>query len=238
MNHTEKHGYAFVLDSICDLDWTDLTEEEFVDVAWAYYFFSIQFRENLAVARGLFPDDCKLRQLEREECTTDNLSPWPGVAVAGEKMNHDEFMRRILLLTSISEEKRRSFEAAGKRYLDGVRATNPVARALSIASYEDGGLERVFRAFLRAPEWNNPTIKAFRHFLVQHIGFDGDPEQGHGALARHLVPDDRILPLWRGLKYLLVTFVPSLESQDQGGNSADDTGCRDAASYAGQVMTG
>jgi hypothetical protein len=210
MNYMVGHLYTLSVDRICDLDWSDLSEQEFIDVAWAYYFFSIQFRENLTITCELFPNDPKLRQLEHEECATDNLSPWPGVAADGEKMNHDEFMHRLLQLSPISEAKRQAFEAEGARYLDEVRATDDVTRALSIASYEDGGLERVFRAFLRAPEWNNPTLKAFRHFLTEHIRFDNDPDQGHGALSRHLAPDDRILPLWLGFERLLVTFVPTL----------------------------
>lgn len=210
MNYMVQKLYTLSVDRICDLDFSDCTESEFIDVAWAYYFFSIQFRENLMITCALFPNDSKLQQLEHEECATDNLSPWPGVAAEGEKMNHDEFMRRLLQLSPISEAKRRTFEAAGARYLDEVRATDDLTRALSIASYEDGGLERVFRAFLQAPEWNNPALKAFRHFLTEHIRFDNDPDQGHGALSRHLAPDDRILPLWLGFERLLVAFVPTL----------------------------
>jgi hypothetical protein len=61
-------------------------------VASAYYFFSIQVREDLEVARQLYPNDDRLLQLEEGECSTDNLSPWPDVAGEGEKLNHDEFM--------------------------------------------------------------------------------------------------------------------------------------------------
>jgi hypothetical protein len=210
MNYMVQNLYTLSVERICDLDWSDLTEQEFIDVAWAYYFFSIQFRENLTVACELFPLDSKLQQLEHEECATDNLSPWPGVAANGEKMNHDEFMRRLLQLSPISDEKRCAFEAQGARYLDEVRATDDLTRALSIASYEDGGLERLFRAFLQAPVWNNPALKAFRHFLTEHIRFDNDPDHGHGALSRHLAPDDRILPLWLGFERLLFAFVPTL----------------------------
>jgi hypothetical protein len=210
MNYMVQNLYNLSVDRICDMDWSDLTEQEFIEAAWAYYFFSIQFRENLTIACKLFPNDAKLQQLEHEECATDNLSPWPGVAANGEKMNHDEFMRRLLLLSPITDEKRCTFEAQGARYLDEVHATDDLTRALSIASYEDGGLERVFRAFLRAPAWNNPALKAFRHFLTEHIRFDNDPDQGHGALSRHLAPDDRILPLWLGFERLLLAFVPTL----------------------------
>jgi hypothetical protein len=125
-------------------------------------------------------------------------------------MNHDEFMWRLLQLAPIDEARRLAFEEAGARYLADVREMDPFTRAVSIASYEDGGLERIFRAFLRAPEWNNPALKAFRHFLSEHIRFDNDPDQGHGALSRHLAPDDRILPLWQGFEQLLVTFAPGL----------------------------
>ena len=95
MNAT-AFAYPAVIDDICGLRWSSLSSEEMVDAAWAYYFFSIQFRESLKAARSLYPDDEKLMQLEREECDTDNLSPWPGVTVRGERVNHDEFMRRVL----------------------------------------------------------------------------------------------------------------------------------------------
>ena len=81
---------------------------------------------------------------------------------------------------------------------------------MALASYEDGGLERVFRAILTAPDWNGPLQQAFRHFLTKHIRFDSDPDQGHGALCRHLTPDDRVLPLWAEFKQMLIEAVPRL----------------------------
>ncbi len=105
-----------VVNEIYHLKWQELTEDELLDAAWAYYFFSVQFRENLQIARRLYPDDVNLRQLEREECGTDNLSPWPGVATAGEKMDHDEFMRRLLQLSDMTEQRRQRLEALGREY--------------------------------------------------------------------------------------------------------------------------
>ena len=82
---------------------------------------------------------------------------------------------------------------------------------MSIASYEDGGLEAVFTAMLTMPNWDDPGVDAaFRHFLSEHIRFDSDPDAGHGALARHLQPDDRIEPLWTAFRDLLVAFAPGL----------------------------
>jgi hypothetical protein len=202
-----------VIAEICDLNWANLTPEQSIDTAWAYYFFSIQFRENLQTACALFPDDSSLRHLEREECNTDNLSPWDGVAVAGEKLNHDEFMRRLLHLSPIPEDRQFRFEANGRRYLDEVRSIDADARARSISSYEDGGLEQVFRAMLHMPESDDPALNAFRHFLSEHIRFDSDPDQGHGALSRHLRADDRILPLWTAFLHLLVECVPELDQK-------------------------
>lgn len=198
------------------MDWGKLSRSELETVAQAYYYFSIQFRESLEVACDLYSGDDKLQHLKREECDTDNLSPWPGVAAPKERMNHDEFMRRALLLSPIDPEARATFTAAGQRYLETVRATSAEARARSIASYEDGGLERVFTAFLKAPHWEGEMLAAFRHFLVEHIRFDSDAEQGHGALSRHIIPDDRILPLWMAFRDLLVELVPALRM------SADD----------------
>ena len=205
-------GFAFeqVIDDICELKWNELSQEELISVAWAYYYFSVQFRECLEIARKFYPDDERLLQLDQGERDTDNLSPWPGVAAPGEKMNHDEFMRRTLELTTIPESRRRALAARGQAYLTKTRAIDGKTRALALASYEDGGLERVFGAILTARHWDGPLLKAFQHFLAEHIRFDSDPDQGHGALCRHLPPDDRVLPLWAEFKQMLIDAVPQL----------------------------
>lgn len=202
--------YERVIGDICDLKWSRLDREDLISVAWVYYYFSIQFRENLEIARNLYPDDDQLLQLDHGERDTDNLSPWPGVALPGERMNHDEFMRRTLMLTTIAESRRRGLEAIGQSYLAGVRTMDRMSRALSIASYEDGGLEKVFRAILNARHWDTALLEAFKHFLTEHIKFDSDPEQGHGALCRHLMPNDRDLPFWAAFKQILVEAAPGL----------------------------
>jgi hypothetical protein len=204
--------YRRVIDEICDLNWPALTRSEMTSVAWAYYFFSIQFRENLEIAIELYPDDSKLAHLKEEECDTANLSPWPGIAERGERMNHDEYMRRALALVPIDQEQAAYFTAVGQAYLADIRRLDPVSRALSIASYEDGGLEKVFRAILRFRHWDAALLEAFEHFLQEHVRFDSNPDQGHGALSRHLAPDDRVLPLWDAFKDILLTCVPRLSS--------------------------
>ena len=209
--------YQKVVDEICRLKWQALSSEDMTSVAWAYYFFSIQFRENLKTARDLYPHDGKLRRLEEEECDTDNLSPWPGVAHSGEKMNHDEYMRRTLDLTPIDGKLSQRFEAIGQSYLAMTRKLDPAVRAASIASYEDGGLEKVFKAILEFSQWDNPLLQSFEHFLAEHVRFDSDPEQGHGALSRHITVDDRVLPLWGGFRQLLVTCVPNLSREHETG---------------------
>src|SRR5580704_5777615 len=141
---TTKPYYQQAIDEICNLNWTKLTEEDIIRVAWAYYHFSVQFRECLEIARKMYPDDERLLQLDHGERNTDNLSPWPGVAATGEKMNHDEFMRRTLKLTEIPGERRRSLAAIGQAYLTKTRAIDRNSRASALASYEDGGLESVF----------------------------------------------------------------------------------------------
>jgi len=127
-------------------------------------------------------------------------------------MNHDEFMRRTLKLTAISEGRRLRLQVIGETYLATVRAKDKISRAFSIASYEDGGLEEVFKSILTARYWDGPVLQAFKHFLSEHIRFDSDPEQGHGALCRHLIPDDRILPLWSAFRQMLVEAAPVLTS--------------------------
>ena len=84
---------------------------------------------------------------------------------------------------------------------------------MSLSSYEDEGLPRVFSAMLQAPDWDEPSLGAFRHFLVQHVALDSN---SHGALCRHLVADDRILPLWTAFQSLLVDAGQKLGPDGQG----------------------
>ena len=205
-------GFQPVVEEICCLDWEQFTQDEMTAVAWAYYFFSIQFRECLEVALSLHPDDQQLRRLDREECSTANLSPWPGVAEANEAMNHDEFMRRTLTLSPISPAVQSKLRDAGERYLTTTRAMDGYYKAMTIASYECGGLEAVFSAMLRAKHWDTPLLASFRHFLKKHIAFDSDPEEGHGALIQHFLPDARIRPMWVAFRDLLLVAVPNQAS--------------------------
>jgi hypothetical protein len=197
-----------VIDSICRMAWNQLDSDEVMRVAKAYYYFSIQFRENLEIARARHPEDTKLAELYEGECDTDNLSPWPGVAARGERMDHDEFMRRLLEFHPAGSDDR--LTDAGLTYLDKVRSIDNAQRAASIASYEDGGLSRIFSAMLRAPHWYGKGQGAFRFFLEEHIRFDSDDGAGHGSLSRHLALDDRILPLWTAFRDLLAIAVPKL----------------------------
>jgi hypothetical protein len=204
----DRFAFRKIIDEIFEMAWNELDSDEVMRVAKAYYYFSIQFRENLEIACALHPGDPKLAELWRGECDTGNLSPWPGVAAAGERMNHDEFMRRLLKFHPVDHDDRLS--EAGIAYLETIRRIDDVARAASIASYEDGGLSSVFGAMLRAPHWYGRGQRAFRFFLEEHIRFDSEDGAGHGSLSRHLPVDDRILPLWTAFRDLLAIAVPKL----------------------------
>jgi hypothetical protein len=209
-NIAARFVFDSVIDGICRMAWDQLDGDEIMRVAKAYYYFSVQFRENLEIARAQHPDDAKLAALWQGECDTDNLSPWPGVAAPGERMNHDEFMRRLLDFHPAGRDPR--LTEAGIGYLERTRQVGKLARAASIASYEDGGLSRVFGAMLRAPHWHGKGQRAFRFFLTEHIRFDSDDGAGHGELSRHLPVDDRILPLWVAFRDLLTTAAPKLSA--------------------------
>jgi len=204
---------------ICGLNWVDLTQPDVVSVAWAYYYFSIQFRENLQIACMLFPDDPKLARLKLEECDTDNLSPYPGIALAGEKLDHDEFMRRALALSPVPDTTN-PFHVPGEQYLREVRAINPEMRALSIVEYENGGLQRLFNSILETPCYDDPLVRAFRFFMTEHIRFDSDPIEGHGALSRHITGDGNIKPLWDAFRRLLLACTPNLQPRKLAACSA------------------
>jgi len=196
---------------ICNLNWSALSADELRDVAWAYYHFSVQFRENLEIALELLPADEDLLELDRGERDTDNLSPYPGVTEPGERVNHDEFMRRALRLTAVDTVRRGRLEQIGATYLARVRGLDWRTKASSMASYEDGGLERVFKSMLRAPDWTGQTLMAFRFFLERHIEFDSDPVNGHGSLCRHLAPTEGVRDLWAAFKESLVAAAPALQ---------------------------
>ena len=196
--------------SIVNFGWRNLSEAEMISATWAYYFFSVQFRENLELATEFFPEDNNLRKLLGEESDTDNLSPYPGIAVPRERLDHDAFMRRALDLAPVTAAQRHDYEQAGARYLARVRDIEPITRALSISSYEDGGLEQLFIAMLTAPDHDHPTLRAFRYFMVQHIAFDSDPAQGHGQLSRQLPPSEDVVELWVAFQNILLELTPRL----------------------------
>jgi hypothetical protein len=204
---TKANRYSKVVDEIKCLNWSDLTCDELMAACAAYYYFSVQFIEAVDIACALYPSDRKLVELRHGECDTDNLSPYPGVAKPGEKINHDEFMRRTVAMSSLDRDARSRIESLGGAYLAEVHQFDPVTRAMSLSSYEDGGLEKVFGAMLTAKDWDEPSLGAFRHFLVEHIKLDGGE---HGGLCRHLVADDRILPLWEAFRDILVAAAPRL----------------------------
>jgi hypothetical protein len=204
----EEYVFEHIIDQICRMPWEKISNHEVLKIAKVYYYFSIQFRENLTIACQLFPRDENLKKLYREECDTDNLSPFPGITGVGERVNHDEFMKRLLLLQPVQQEP--VLEQAGMAYLLQVRQIDAAVRARSIASYEDGGLYNVFSAMLRSPRWQGAGQQAFQFFLEQHIKFDTAVEGGHGALSRHLGRNDDILPLWVTFKDLLMTAAPIL----------------------------
>jgi hypothetical protein len=215
VNQLPKFRFDKIIERIGDMSWEELGNREMLAVANAYYYFSVQFRENLQIACWLYPDDWKLRALHEEECDTDNLSPWPGVAEAGEKLDHDEFVRRSLLLEPL--DRADHLRRAGLAYLTTIRGMDTLARAKSIASYEDGGLSKVFLAMLRAPFWEGRALQAFRFFLEQHIRFDTADGGGHGSLSRHLSPDDAIAPLWQAFEELLLNAAPRLAAGRRNG---------------------
>lgn len=202
-----------VVNEICSLNWRSLSADELTDVAWAYYFFSKQFCQNVGIARVLFPDDQRLVELDAGERNTDNLSPFPGVVGPGEKADHDEYMRRTLMLSPIEESRRRRLEVIGNNYFDVVYSIDSVTRACSLATYEDGGLENVFKAVVQAQHWNTPLLQSFKHFLVGHIALDSNPETGHGSLCRHIAPTNDVVRLWAAFRDALVAAAPNLKTK-------------------------
>lgn len=209
MADEDHDDFERTINDICNAQWEFATVEQLLNICHIYYYFSVQFRENLEIACQLYADDVNLKRLFKEECNTDNLSPWRGIARPAEKLDHDEFIHRALLL-----EPRRLhhivLDEIGRHYLEKIRKIDLLSRVKSISSYENGGLQRVFLSILRAPRWDGPILEAFRFFLLKHVEFDSRAEGGHGSLCRHLVPDCSVAPVWRAFKDLLGAAVPEI----------------------------
>jgi hypothetical protein len=212
-------GYKKIVDEICGLRWSEIDRNELLAVSQACYYFSVQFCETVKIACRLHPFDHLLAELREGCCNSDGLSPYPGVAEPSEKLNHSEFMRRVQAMSSLDRETRARVERLGAAYLAEIRRTAAETRVRSLPSYEGGGLERIFSAVLRARDWDEPSLAAFRHFLVGYIDLDSDPDIGHGALCRHLVPDDGIVPLWRAFRDLLIQVTPGLAAEPAAPDS-------------------
>lgn len=225
-------GYQTIVDEICHFRWSEIDRSELLAVSQACYYFSVQFCETVEIACRLHPFDHLLAELREGRCNSDDLSPYPGVAEPSEKLNHGEFMRRVLALSSLDRETRGRIERLGAAYLAEIRRTGAETRVRSLPSYEDGGLERIFSAVLRARDWDEPSLAAFRHFLVGLVDLDSDPDFGHGALCRHLVPDDRIEPLWRAFRDLLMQAAPGLATHPAAADGVPVTRARALAARA------
>lgn len=207
MNIQVVNRYQSVINEIEQLKWDSLLSAELMAVCRAYYYFSRQFVEAVHIACELYPTDERLMELRAGECNTDNLSPYPSVAAPGEKMDHDLFMMRTIEMASLDPSEKRRIDKLGHDYAAAIEPADSMTRAMSLSSYEDGGLEIVFEAILRAPDWDEPSLGAFKHFLVEHIKLDSGE---HGGLCRHVVADDRILPLWIAFRDLLIHAAPRL----------------------------
>jgi hypothetical protein len=79
------------------------------------------------------------------ECDTDTLSPYPRVATVGEKMNHDEFMRRAVAMSSLDGDTQ---ARQGREPRPCVSYENSqdgrVTKAMSLSSHEMAGWRRCF----------------------------------------------------------------------------------------------
>ena len=64
----------------------------------------------------------------------------------------------------------------------------------------------MFRAILTAQRWEG-SLQAFKHFLVERVRFNSDPDQGHGALCRHSHPMTAYASMGQ-FKQMLIQAVP------------------------------
>ena len=146
-------GYAYrnVINDVPALTGRASAQEDLVNVAWAYcaYFDSVsrrmsKWRKNL------------LTMSDYGNSTTASGTPItsrPGPALP--QLGRGciiEFMRRRLKPRIDRRQRKRSLAAVGSSLSDqGPRAMDDDCRAMALASYEDGGLERCLGGLQRLP---------------------------------------------------------------------------------------
>ena len=126
MNVQITNRYQRVIDEITNFNWRGLERDELMRACRAYYYFSKQFVDAVHIACDLYPSDQNLISLREGECDTDNLSPYPGIAEKGEKMNHDEFMRRVIEFCELGSGRARASGQPWPRISRGSQPQGPV----------------------------------------------------------------------------------------------------------------
>ena len=194
------------------MNWRRLSIGELIDVAWAYYFFSIQFRENLLIARELLPDDAQLEQLgSRRKGYGQFISLSRGCRRRGASGS-----RRVHAESVVADADRRASAAIASRR--SARLISAKSAPLTVGqgprasrAMRTGVLRKCSGACCRPRIGRIPCSQGFKHFLEKHIEFDSDVENGHGGLCRHLPPNEGVRELWTAFKESLIQVAPALE---------------------------
>jgi hypothetical protein len=181
--------YKALVEKIRNLNWKNLPSRELKDLMVLSYAAALEFAESLRIALDLYPEDENLQEMAKGELDASNLS-FEDFDMRGD---HSAFLYHFICRYNYSPSSAAVLECA-REYFAACRQLPPEVRAMSVFSRE-AELPGIFEEILKADDWDDPMLAAFRYYLETHIDLDSD-EGGHNDLLSDFIIDDSVLPFY------------------------------------------
>ena len=187
---------------IQNMPWKDLSTKELQQVMYLSWVSAMEFAEGVRLAIGLYPDNPKLITMAAGEIDANNLH-FGDYARRGD---HSKFLSYFLEEHNITPTPK-SHQAA-KKYLALCRSLPVDVRAMSVFSREQE-LPNIFSEILKAPDWSEPGLAAYRYYLGQHIQLDTS-SGGHGEMTQDFPITEQVAPFYKARRDLYREAIAKL----------------------------
>ncbi len=167
--------YIEIVRLIRELNWKDLSTSELECLMILSAYAAREFAESLRITLALHPESTEFRDMSVGELDTNNIQHEEYSRTA----DHADFLWYFIEKYQVFQHHPEAI-TAGESYLNRVRVLPREVRAMSIVSRERE-LPGIFEQVLKATDWSTPALRAFRHYLVEHIRLDS-MEGGHADL--------------------------------------------------------
>jgi len=208
--------YEKVIEEIKELNWESLDGKELQQLMYLSYISAREFAEALRIALELYPDDEQLKEMARGELQTQNLKfedPADG-EVYNQQGDHADYLNHFLKKYHL-EKGSKTLKEYADAYLEACRALEDKVRAMSVFSREEE-LSGIFREILKAKNWDDGALPAFKDYLEKHIDFDSK-EGGHAELTKKFPVDDSV-KLFYEARLKMYRAIPRLFEKEKTGN--------------------